>query len=273
MLDTGVKRDQASRLRQIAAERCTRSPRVYPRVITITSGKGGVGKSTLALNLSLMLCRLDKRVLLVDADRNLGNLDVLLGIAPEFRLGHVLRGEKRIEDVLVSPFPGLHLLPGNSGDIDYPPFRAERQSALVADLKSTEQQVDDIIIDTSAGLSPDVVGFAVHADEVVIVTTPEPTAVMDAYAMIKIVHVTRPDLPIKVVMNGVRVLSDADEAAAKLAVATERFLKASFIYLGTIPYDEHMVTCVTLQRAVVQEYPASCASLSVGTIAQSFLHQ
>ena len=273
MFDTGVKRDQASRLRQMTAGRSTTSPRACPRVITITSGKGGVGKSTLALNLSLMMCSLDRHVLLVDADANLGNLDVLLGIAPEFRLGHVLRGEKSLEDVLVSPFPGLHLLPGNSGDLNYPLFRTGTHHALIANLKSVERQIDDIIIDTSAGLSPEVVSFAVNADEVVIVTTPEPTAVMDAYAMIKIVHVTRPDIPIKLVMNAVRVLAEGDDAAAKLAVAADRFLKASFIYLGTIPYDEHIVTCVTRQRAVVREFPESGASLSVGTIARGFLHQ
>ena len=131
--------------------------------------------------------------------------------------------------------------------------------------------MDDIIIDTSAGLSPDVVGFAVNADEVVIVSTPEPTAIMDAYAMIKVVHVTRPDIPIKVVMNAVRVPSDADDAAAKLAVAVDRFLKASFVFLGTIPYDEHIVTCAVRQRAVVREFPTSGASVSLGTIAQRFL--
>ena len=273
MLDTGVKRDQASRLRQIAAGHFTVAPRPIPRVITITSGKGGVGKSILALNLSLMLCGLDRRVLLVDADTNLGNLDVLLGISPEFRLGDVLRGEKGFDDVLVSPFPGLRLLPGSSGDVGYPLVPAQTPSGFIAGLKSIEGPTDEIIIDTSAGLSPEVVGCAVNADEVLVVTTPEPTAVMDAYAMIKVLERTRHGIPIHVVMNAVRVPSEADDAAVKLSVATEQFLGRSFVYLGIIPYDEQVVTCVARHRAVVREFPTSRVSLSVKAIARHFLHQ
>ena len=273
MLETHTMNDQATRLRQMTAERHLPPPTAYPYVITITSGKGGVGKSTIALNLSLTLCALGKTVLLVDTDTNLGNLDVLLGIAPKFRLGHVVRGERDIEDVLVSPLPGLRLLPGSSGDVEYPPLSAEAQSSLMRDLKSLEDRSDYIIIDTAAGLTPEVIGYAVRADEIVVVTTPEPTAVLDAYAMIKVIHRTKPDISIKVVMNAVRVPAEADDAAAKLAVAVDRFLKRSFTYLGTIPYDQHVVTSISRQRAVVQEFPVSSASLSMKAMAQRFLQQ
>lgn len=273
MFETHTMNDQATRLRQMTAQRYTNSKPVQPHVITITSGKGGVGKSTIALNLSLTLCAFGKAVLLVDADTNLGNLDVLLGVSPQLRLGHVLRGDRDIEEVLVSPMPGLRLLPGSSGDVDYPPMSADLQSSLIADLKSLEAHADYIIIDTAAGLTPEVVGFAIRADEIMVVTTPEPTAVLDAYAMIKVIHRTKPEMSITVVMNAVRVPAEADDAATKLAVAVDRFLKRSFGYLGTIPYDQHVITSISRQRAVVQEFPVSSASLSVKTLAQRFLHQ
>jgi flagellar biosynthesis protein FlhG len=265
--------DQASRLRQIAARSYVERPPMHSHVIAITSGKGGVGKSMIALNLSLALCALGKRVLLVDADTNLGNLDLLLGLAPEFRLGHVLRGERNIEEVLVSPAPRLRLLPGSSGDLDYPPMNPGTQQTLIAELKSLEDRSDYVIIDTAAGLSQEIVGYAIRADEAVVVTTPEPTAVMDAYAIIKVVHLTKPSLPIKVVMNAVRAAAEGDAAAAKLAVAVNRFLKTSFTYLGMIPCDQHVVKAITHQKAVVQQFPTSSASLAVKAIAQHFLDQ
>lgn len=273
MFESRAMNDQASRLRQIAARSHATRPPVYPRVIAITSGKGGVGKSMIALNLSLALCALGKRVLLLDADTNLGNLDLLLGLAPKFRLGHVLRGERSIEEVLVSPAPRLELLPGSSGDLNYPHTNPDAQQALIAGLKSLEDRSDYVIIDTAAGLSREIVGYAIHADEAVVVTTPEPTAVMDAYAMIKVVHLTKPSLSIKVVMNAVREPAEGDDAAGKLIVAVNRFLKTSFTYLGTIPYDQHVVKSIANQKAVVQQFPTSSASLRVKAIAQRFLDQ
>jgi flagellar biosynthesis protein FlhG len=272
MHETFTMNDQATRLRQIAAASYAAQSPLHPRVLTITSGKGGVGKSTVALNLSLSLCAIGKRVLLVDADANLGNLDVLLGISPRFRLGHVLRGERDIEDVLVSPLPGLRLLPGSSGDADYPLSSRETQRSFIADLKSVEEPSDYIIIDTSAGLTPDIIGFGVHADEVLVVSTPEPTSVMDAYALIKVLHLSKPEVSIKVLMNAVRHPAEADDAMAKLVVAVSRFLNTSFTPLGMIPYDQHVVMSIARQRPVVQEFPTSSASLSVKAMAQLFLH-
>jgi flagellar biosynthesis protein FlhG len=273
MLESRTMNDQATGLRQIAARNFATRPHVYPHVITITSGKGGVGKSTIALNLSLALCAFGKKVLLVDGDTNLGNLDFLLGLAPQFQLAHVLRGERDIEDVLVSAAPHLRLLPGSSGDLEYPHMNPETQRALVADLKQLEERSDYIVIDTSAGLSQEIVGYAVHSDETVVVTTPEPTAVMDAYAMIKVIHLTKPDVSIKVVMNAVRKPAEGDDAAAKLVVAVNRFLKTSFTYLGSIPYDQHVAKSTTHQKAVFEEFPTSSASLTVKAIAQRFLDQ
>jgi flagellar biosynthesis protein FlhG len=263
--------DQASRLREIAARSLVLAPPASPYVITVTSGKGGVGKSTVALNLAIHLGGLGTRVLLVDADANLANLDVMLGIAPEFRLGHVLRGDRDIEDVLVEPFPGLRLLPGSSGEAGYPAASAGRQREFMADLIAMEDRSDYIVIDTSAGLTPEVIGFATSANETVVVTTPEPTAIVDAYATIKAIRMAKEDEPIGVVMNAVRVPAEGDDAAAKLAVAVRTFLRSSFTYLGMIPYDQHVTSAVARSRAVAREFPTSGASLSMHAIARHFL--
>jgi flagellar biosynthesis protein FlhG len=270
MLEMRTRDDQASRLREIAMLRYAPAPS-STRLITVTSGKGGVGKSTIALNLSIALSALGSRVVLVDADANLGNLDVMLGLAPRLRLGDVLRGERAIEEVLVSPAPRLRLLPGSSGEVDYPLAHAETQNRLLAGLRSLREKADVIVVDTAAGLSPEIIGFAVQADETLIVSTPEPTAVMDAYAMLKVITTSKPDASIQIVMNAVRVPAEADDAAMKLTVAANRFLGRSFGYLGAIPYDAQVGMAIVRQTPVVQAFPASGVSLSLRSLADKIL--
>ena len=268
MLETRTIADQATRLREIAYGRLALPTPAQPRIVTITSGKGGVGKSTLALNLSIAMCMRGEKVVLVDADANLGSLDLMLGIAPEVRLGHVLRGDRDIEDAMVSPLAGLRLLPGSSGDIEYPAGDHEARRSLLADLRQLEDRPGLIIIDTAAGLTPEIISFAGEADETIVVTSPEPTAVIDAYAMIKVIHTAIPDMPVSVVMNAVRVLSEADDAVGKLAVAVNRFLGFSFSYRGAVPFDQNVARAIARQRPVLQEFPASGASLSLNAMAE-----
>jgi flagellar biosynthesis protein FlhG len=258
--------DQATRLRELVHEQSDGSPR--PRLLTVTSGKGGVGKSTVALNTALAMSDLGKRVLIVDADANLGNIDVMLGLSPKYRLSHVLRGERDIEDVLLTVNSRLKILPGASGETDYPILNAESQASLMKDICSLEEIFDFVVIDTAAGLTPEIIGFAVNADDVLVVTRPEPTAVMDAYAVIKVVSQTKSEVSMNVLFNGAHTPAEADEAAQKLQKAVRHFLNIRVPYIGSIPFDSRAAEAAVEQNPVVRRFPTSGASLSFQSLAQ-----
>jgi flagellar biosynthesis protein FlhG len=265
--------DQASRMRDLASRTRRRRSGGGPLLLTVTSGKGGVGKSTIALNLALALAGSGVKVLLVDADANLAGLDILLGMAPRFRLGNVLRREREIEEVLISAGPGLKVLPGSSGDVDYPLLTAERQAQLLEDLRALEERFDVVLIDTAAGLTREVVAFATEADNVLVVTTPEPTAVVDAYAMVKVVTVSRPDAEVEMLINAARLPREAEEAAHKLRLAVAHFLKREIRCAGVIPYDPAVHTAVQEQKPLMISAPRSAAALSVQAVARAFAGQ
>jgi flagellar biosynthesis protein FlhG len=243
-----------------------------PYVITVTSGKGGVGKSTISLNLALKLSDFGKRVLLFDADANLGGIDVMLGVVPRFRLSHVLRGERDIEDVLISPSPGLRLLPGSSGEVDYPLMTGPAQMQLLDDLQLMEEKCDILVIDTGAGLTPEIIGYAERSDETIVVTSTEPTAVMDAYAMINILTAAKRETVISVLVNNARLPRDAEDAAQKLKSAVSHFLKRDINYLGSIPSDGCVPRAISQQQPVVRAFPRTAASLSLQSVAQQLMH-
>lgn len=263
--------DQATNLRRLASSKKGTVSGSQPSLVTITSGKGGVGKSTVALSLAKKLSELGERVLLVDGDANLGNLDVMLGVSPKYRISHVLRQEIDIEDALVHPSPRLTFLAGTSGETDYPLIGLEQQTRFLDALCSTEEQFDLVILDTAAGLTREIVNIIVHSTEVIVVTNPEPTSVMDAYAVMKVVWASNPEIPMSFLMNAVRIPAQADDAAEKLRLALSHFLKSDAAYLGAIPYDEHVSQAVIAQRPVVDSYPHSAVSLSMQSLAQVFV--
>jgi flagellar biosynthesis protein FlhG len=256
-------------MRELATRARKTSRAQRPLVLTVTSGKGGVGKSTVSLNLALALAGQGVRVLLFDADANLAGLDILLGIAPRFRLSNVLRGEREIEEILIRPHSHLMVLPGSSGEVDYPLLTVERQRQLLEDLRSLNEPYDLLLIDTAAGLSPEIVTFAVEADEVLVVTTPEPTAVIDAYAMIKVIVGARSDAQIRLLVNGARRPQDADDAAQKLALAVAHFLRRELKCAGVVPFDDAVATAVLRQQPLMQSAPHSGAALSLGAVART----
>lgn len=265
--------DQATRLREIAEQYCERPWSPKPHIITVTSGKGGVGKSIVALNLAVRLAELGNNTLIFDADENLASIDIMAGISPTLRLGNVLRGENDLEEVLVSPFENLSILPGNSGDSGYPKMTIEKQKELLNDLSCLEQRFDYIVIDTSAGLGDAVVNFAVHSHETLIVTNPGPTSVLGAYAIIKMIALFDAMVPLKVIVNNERVVGEAKETASKLQLAVKHFLDRSVQYLGSVPYDVNVWTAIVHQTAVVKEFPMSGASLALQMLAERIVEQ
>lgn len=270
MYKTAHGRDQATALRELVLQQ-GRTPSAVSRrpfIITVTSGKGGVGKSTVALNLALKLNDAARKTLLVDADTNLGTLDIMLGISPMFRLADVVRGDQDVDDVIVSVAPFLKLLAGNSGDPGCPAMTKERQQRLLETLMTTEERFEYVIIDTSAGISEHVLSYAAYADLIMVVTHPEPVAVLDAYAMIKMIHLTSPATQLKLLMNASRQPAQADEAATKLKLAVSHFLKFNVAYLGCIPFDRSVSEAAMEQVPVVRHSPSSGAALSFHLLAQ-----
>ena len=258
--------DQAERMRQIA-ELYRRPAR--PHVLTVTSGKGGAGKSTVALNLALTFCDLGRRVILLDADANLGGLDVMLKLSPRYRLGDVLRENVDLEEALVSPREGLKILAGNSGDVDYPLMTGNVQERLMDEILGLRERYDVLMIDTAAGLTPEVIQYAEPADETLIVTTTEPTAILDAYAMMKVLWAARADATVNLIVNAVREPADADETVNRLRIAVDHFLGRSFGYPGFVPFDSCVHKAIVQQEPVITRFPRSAASLSIKAIGRS----
>lgn len=265
--------DQAARLRELMVGQLDAGPflSTRPFVVTITSGKGGVGKSTIALNVALKVGDLCKNVLLVDADENLGTQDILLGIVPKYRLADVVRGKRTVEEALVSVSDHVKLLAGNSGELSYPAFVKEKQRQFLHALFSTRERFDLVVIDTGAGISDTIVEYARASDLTIVVSHPEPTAVLDAYAMIKIIHHAHPAARVKILMNAVHHPAEGDEAVMKLQLAIRHFLKIDLPYLGVIPYDRHVSKAIARQEPLVRCYPSSGASLSLGLLARQIV--
>lgn len=259
--------DQATRLREIAEQYCERPRVARPYIISVVSGKGGVGKSTIALNVAILLAESGNRILVLDADENLGNIDVMMGISPAMRLGQVLSGERDIEDVLVSPIERLSILPGNSGDTKYRAMNVERQKELLNDIAELEPRFDYLVIDTSAGIGDDIVNFALHSDETLIITNPEPTSVMDAYAVIKMISLADPLVYLKLIVNNERAKGEGEETARKLRLAVKHFLDRDIVFAGSMPFDAHVTEAAMKQSPLATEYPLSGASLALGVIA------
>jgi flagellar biosynthesis protein FlhG len=265
--------DQATHLREIAQRFRKEASSRRPIVLAVTSGKGGVGKSTIALNLAIMLSDAGRNVLLVDADANLGSLDIMLGLAPRFRLGHVLRGEMELQDILLSPQSRLRILPASSGETDYPAMDGDTQERLLDEISELDDRPELVIIDTGAGLNQEIISYAERADEVYVVSSPEPTSVMDAYAMMKVVWGCKPDAEIKLILNCIGSEQEAEEVIGKLRMAVRHFLRRELTVLGTIPADGAVGKAIAQQQPVAKLYPKSDVSRAMRGLAQVILDQ
>lgn len=240
----------------------------HPKIISITSGKGGVGKTNIVANLGFTLRRFGKKVLILDADLGLGNLDVLLGLTPQYNLSHVIRGEKQLAEVVVPGPGGMQILPAASGIQDLTALTQEERYMVFSQLDNFISDFDIMLIDTAAGISSNVLYFNINSDEILIVATPEPTSITDAYAMMKVLSVKYGTAHFKLVVNAAASTQEADDVYRQLGLVADRFLNISMEYYGCILLDENIKKGVRQQRAVTEMAPLSKASRNFASLAR-----
>ena len=231
-----------------------------PQVITVTSGKGGVGKTNVVTNLAIALSRAGKRVLVLDADLGLGNIDVLLGLTPKYTLEHVLSGTRSLSDIMLEGPSGIRILPASSGLAQLTALTEAQHQILQGELEQVSHLIDILLIDTGAGISSNVTFFAAAAQSIVVVISPEPTSLTDAYALMKVLLRQYRERRFHVLVNLAKSPNEAARVFAKLDVAASRFLQISIEYLGFVPLDDYLPLAVTQQRAVLDRYPQAPSS-------------
>ena len=245
--------DQAKTLRKIA-ENST-----LTKVISVTSGKGGVGKTNIISNLAYVLSSLGKKVLLMDADLGLGNIDILLGIAPKFNISHVLNGEKTLEEIIVKGPGGMSIIPASSGIQKVTDLSNDEKRFLLAAFENLNTDFDYFLIDTGAGISKNVTYFCIAAQEVIVVATPEPTSITDAYALMKVLSKNYGVNRFNLVVNIAKDKNDAMQVFKTLILVIDKYLgmDISLNFLGFIPYENGFPTVVRKQKLFTEIYPNS----------------
>lgn len=263
--------DQAEGLRNMIRNNTIRQ-KSLARVITVTSGKGGVGKSNIAVNLAVQFIKLDKKVIILDTDFGLANVEVMLGIRPRFSFADVIYGGKNIKDVITWDSNGLGFISGGSGISELIDIDSGRIDFITNKLIELDELADIIIIDTGAGISNTVLNFVSSSLEVILVSTPEPTSITDAYALLKTLskkeNFFKENTIIKVLANRVNSESEGIEMYNRLSVVVNKFLDINLQYIGSIPYDKNVSKAVIKQKPFSILYPNTSASKSIYKIAK-----
>jgi flagellar biosynthesis protein FlhG len=238
------------------------------RVISITSGKGGVGKTNITVNLAYLLSKMNKKTLILDADMGLANIDVILGLTPKVNLFHVLNGEKSMKEAMIQGPGGVMILPSASGIQEMSNLSKGQKLTLLDELRTVSQDMDFLLIDTAAGIVGNVMYFNMAADEIIVVASPEPTSLTDAYAIIKILHQNHAKKYFRLLVNMVRDPQEGREVYHRLNQATDRFMNLNIEYLGYILRDEKLPDAVKQQKAFTTLYPHSPASKCLAALAE-----
>ena len=239
--------DQAEKLREIMKKKDS-TPRGNTRVIAVSSGKGGVGKTNIAINLAIAYAQLGRKVIVLDADLGLANVNVILGIIPQYNLYHLIKKQKKMKDIIINTEFGIQFIAGASGFSKIANLSENERKHFIDELYELSN-ADIIIVDTSAGVSDNVLSFIAASDDVIIVTTPEPTAITDAYGIIKIIatEIDNVDLDIKLVINRVNSVVEGRKVAERVINIAGQFLNLKVDYLGFV-YEDTLVHNAVLKQ-------------------------
>jgi flagellar biosynthesis protein FlhG len=233
------------------------------RVIAITSGKGGVGKTNVSVNLATALNRIGRKVMIMDADLGLANVDVMLGLQPKFNLSHVISGERSLEEIIVEAPGGIKVIPAASGIQNMAELSPAEHVGLIRAFSELNTDLDVLIVDTAAGIADSVLSFAKASQEVVVVVCDEPASITDAYALIKVLNRDHNLRRFRVLCNMTHTPQEGKELFAKLVKVTDHFLDEVVLdFMGAIPYDQNLRKAVKKQRPVVEVFPSCPASLA-----------
>ena len=260
--------DQAVKLREVVnAQTKLVSLEKMPYKISVVSGKGGVGKSNIALNLGIALAQDGARVLLVDGNVNLSNLDILSGVSPSYRLFDVIDNIVPLKEAAAEIFPNVFLLAGSS-DGKLKKLNSGDAATLFREVGMMEPVFQYAVIDTAGGIVQESISLALLSDEVLVVSTPEPTAVMDAYVLVKAIKRINSNADLKLLINNSKSAEEAEEVKTKFDLVSEHFLNLKIDYAGFIPADEHMEKAVLIQSPLIKEFPDSPSSNAIKSIAE-----
>lgn len=268
-------RDQAQGLRELVKKSKEFGTVAHParlaRIISVASGKGGVGKTNLVVNLGIALAKRGSRVLIIDADLGLANVDIVLGLTSRYNLYHVIKGEKKIHEIIVDGPEGIKVVAGGAGIQELANLSSSQRVQFIASLSELDSYADIILIDTSAGISQNVLGFVLASDETIIVTTPEPTAIRDAYGIIKAIALGNKDAKIRLVVNMASSPEEAEDVASRIETVARQFLDISVDKLGFILRDHLVSEAVIRQKPFMVIYPNSKAARCVESVADRLL--
>lgn len=238
------------------------------QVIAVTGGKGGVGKTSVSVNLAIALSALGKKVLLLDADLGLANVDIMLGITAKRNLKDVLDGHCDLMDILVEGPKGIKIVPASSGTQDMVNMNSQQHAGLISAFSHIGSNIDTLIIDTAAGISDSVLSFINAAQETLMVVCNEPTSITDAYALIKLLNQEYGQHRFSILANMIKTNQEGRELFAKLTNVTDRFLDVALQYTGYIPFDEAMRKSIRVQNAVIEQYPKSKSAMAFKDLSQ-----
>jgi flagellar biosynthesis protein FlhG len=266
--------DQAATLRSRVS--APRTPEAQPnplRVIAVTSGKGGVGKTNISANLAVLAARAGKRVLVIDADLGLANVEIVFGLKPRYHMGDLISSSISIEDVMIEAPHGIKILPAGSGVQSLTQLSPEDKLRFIAALEPVQDKFDLVLVDSGAGIGDNVLFFVGAAQEAILVVSPEPTSLVDAYATVKVLSQKAGVRHFGVIINPVIDELPAREIFNKLTQVTSRFLSASVRHLGYIPRDENLHRAIMAQRPLVDAFPHSPASRALSVVADRLFNE
>ena len=265
--------DQAGTLRTMTNNPDVTDDATSTRVFSITSGKGGVGKTAVVANTAVLLAKMGKRVLILDADLGLANIDVVFGLAPSHNLNHFFAGDCDLQSILVEGPMGIKILPAGSGVQRFTRLDSRQKMRLLEALDSMHNDFDFVLIDTEAGISENVTYFTTAAHEILVITTPEPTAITDAYALMKLLSNQYHEKHFNLIVNFIKNEEEALDVYRKLTMVANRYLDISIDYMGSIPRDKQMIDAIRKQQVMVQLYPESKTSAAFEALAGNLLQE